>query len=139
MATGTQLSGRTRLTSMDELVGNDDQGEPLMLHDVLGNNQDDPGTKAARKMDWDLFLKGLSKQDIAIINCIIQGRPLAGLARRRHLNNSTMMYHRERLAQRIASFMGNDILVEIGRKPSWNDSINAAREKMAYREQHRTL
>jgi hypothetical protein len=30
-------------------------------------------------------------------------------------------------------------LVEVRRKPRWMDSINAAREKIAYREQHRTL
>jgi Holliday junction resolvase len=51
---GTQINGTTRLTSLDEagpVVGLDDVGEPLVLHDVLSNDQEDPATKAARKMD----------------------------------------------------------------------------------------
>jgi hypothetical protein len=44
------------LTSLDEagpVVGLDDVDELLVLHDVLSNDQEDPATKAARKMDWE--------------------------------------------------------------------------------------
>jgi len=136
----TRLHGRTKLSSLDDVTGTDELGEPLLLHDVLSSNgQESPCTKAARHLDWSEFLSGLSTRDVAIIECLAQGKPLAGLARKRHLNTSTIMYHKERLAQRIANFMGADILVEVRRKPRWMDSINAAREKIAYREQHRTL
>ena len=56
---GTQINGTTRLTSLDEaapVVGLDDAGDPLVLHDLLSNDQEDPATKAARKMDWDDFV-----------------------------------------------------------------------------------
>jgi hypothetical protein len=138
-AVGTQLHARARLSSMDEEVASDDLGEPLLLHDVLGNDQEDPSTRAARKMDWSDFLSGLSKRDVAVIECLIEGKPLAGLARRRHLNTSTMMYHKERLGRAIQAYMGTDILIEIGRKPRWKDSINATREKLACHDQRRSL
>jgi hypothetical protein len=50
-----------------------------------------------------------------------------------------MMYHRERLAQRIANLMGSDTLIQIARKPRWGDSLNATRARLAVRDEHRTL
>jgi hypothetical protein len=137
---GTQINGTTRLTSLDETAaGLDDVGEPLVLHDLLSNDQEDPGTKAARKMDWDSFMVGLSARDQAIINCLVEGKPLASLARRRHLNTSTLLYHKERLALKIQDYMGADILIQIRRKPNWKDSLDASRERLACREERRHL
>jgi DNA-binding NarL/FixJ family response regulator len=90
-------------------------------------------------MDWDSFLAGLSARDQAIINCLAEGKPLASLARRRHLNTSTLRYHRERLAVKIQEYMGADILVQIRRKPNWKDSLDASRERLACRDQRRHL
>jgi hypothetical protein len=139
---GTQINGTTRLSSLDEAVpmtGVDDVGEPLALHDVLSRDEEDPGTKADRKMDWDSFMAGLSVRDQAIINCLVEGKPLASLARRRHLNTSTLLYHKRRLADAIANFMGSDILIQIRRKPNWKDSLDASRERLACREERRHL
>jgi hypothetical protein len=135
---GTQINGATRLTSLDETAtGLDDVGEPLALHDVLSRDEEDPATKAARKMDWDSFMASLSARDQAIINCLVEGKPVASLARRQHLNTSTILYHKRRLADAIANFMGSDILIQIRRKPNWKDSLDATREKMACREERR--
>jgi DNA-binding CsgD family transcriptional regulator len=137
---GAQINGTTRLTSLDEaapVASVDDVGEPLVLHDVLSRDEEDPGTKAARRVDWQTFMAGLSARDQAIINCLVEGKPLASLARRRHLNNSTLLYHKRRLADAIANFMGSDILIQIRRKPNWKDSLDATREKMACREERR--
>lgn len=121
-------------------MASDDLREPLLLHDVLSDrHQEDPSTTAARRMDWSAFMASPSKREQSIITCLMEGKPLSSLARRCHLNTSTMTYHKERLAQAIAPFMGTDILIEIGRKPRWKDSVNAAREKMACRDERRTL
>jgi hypothetical protein len=138
----TRINGATRLTSLDEaapVTGLDDVGEPLVLHDLLSRDEEDPGTKAARKMDWDSFMAGLSERDKAIIQFIVEGKPLASLARRRRLNNSTILYHKNRLALKIQDFMGSDILIQIRRKPNWKDSLDASRERLACRDQRRHL
>jgi DNA-binding CsgD family transcriptional regulator len=130
------------LTSLDEaapMTGPDDVGEPLVLHDVLSRDEEDPATKAARKLDWQTFMAGLSARDRAIIGCLVEGKPLASLARRRHLNNSTLLYHKERLALKIQAYMGADILIQIRRKPNWKDSLDASRERLACREERRHL
>jgi DNA-binding CsgD family transcriptional regulator len=134
------LYGRSRLSSLNGETGSvDDFGEPLILHDVLASQQEDPGTKAARVIDWQEFITGCSHKDKAIINCIIEGKPLASVARKRHLNTSTIIYHKRRLADAISSFFGPSIIIEVQRRPGWQDSINATRMKMACREGRRHL
>jgi hypothetical protein len=141
MATGTQINGRTRLTSLDDVASGDEHNgeEVFEFHDVLASGEEDPGIKAARKMDWDSFMGGLSERDKAIIHCIVEGEPLATLARKRHLNNSTIMYHKERLGKAIAEYMGCEILVDIQRRPGWKNNINCTRERLACREERRRL
>jgi DNA-binding CsgD family transcriptional regulator len=114
-------------------------GEIYELHDVLSRDEEDPATKAARRVDWQTFMASLSAKDKAIIQFIVEGKPLASLARRRHLNSSTILYHKERLALKIQDFMGSDILIQIRRKPTWKDSLNASRERLACREERRHL
>ena len=137
---GTQINGTTRLTSLDEaapVTSVDDVGEPLVLHDVLSRDEEDPGTRAARKMDWDSFMASLSARDRAIINCLVEGKPLASLARKRHLNTSTILYHKRRLADAIQEHFGKDIIPQVLRKPNWKDSLDATREKIACREERK--
>ena len=57
----------------------------------------------------------------------------------RNLNTSTMIYHKRRIADAIANFMGADIIIEIQRRPGWKESINCTREKMACRDERRHL
>ena len=90
-------------------------------------------------IDWQTFMASLSARDQAIIKCLVEGKPLASLARRRHLNNSTLLYRKERLALKIQDFMGSDILIQIRRKPHWKDSLDASRERLARREERRHL
>ncbi len=96
---GTQINGASRLTSLDEaapVTSVNDVGEPLLVHDVLSRDEEDPATKAARRIDWQMFVASLSARDQAIIQFMVEGKPLASLARRRHLNNSTLLHHKKR-------------------------------------------
>jgi ribosomal protein L13E len=90
-------------------------------------------------MDWDEFLAGLSDRDKAIINCLVEGKPLAHVARRRRLSASTVRSRKQHLAKAVAEFMGLDILVDIQRRPRWKDNLNATRERLSCREERRHL
>ena len=49
---------------MEQVVASNEEcgGEIWELHDVLSTDAEDPGTKAARKMDWSEFVSGLSDE-----------------------------------------------------------------------------
>jgi hypothetical protein len=110
-------------------------GEIWELHDVLASDQEDPATRAARKMDWSEFVSGLSAREQAVINCMVEGRSLREAAKSFRVCDSTMQGDKRKLAVKIQDFMGSDILIQIHRKPNWKDSLDASRERLACREE----
>ena len=64
------------VVAIDEVTG----GE-VLLHDVLSIDQEDPGTKAARKMDWEQFMAGLSARDQALVSLLIEGKDATSIAK----------------------------------------------------------
>jgi hypothetical protein len=129
----TQLKGRTRLESMEQVVANNEEcgGEIWELHDVLGSDQEDPGTKAARKMDWSEFVSGLSDRERAVIECIVEGRSLRNAAKSFGICDSTMQGDKRKLAVKILDFMGFDILIEVRKSPRWKDDLMTCRAKLS--------
>ena len=91
-ATGTQLHGHSRLHSLEEVVATNEEtgGEIFELHDVLSNDQENPGTRAARKMDWESFMAGLSQRDQAIVCFMIEGKSVSGMARKLKVSDWTV-------------------------------------------------
>ena len=117
---------------MEQVVASNEEcgGEIWELHDVLGSDQEDPGTKAARKMDWSEFASALTERERAVINCIIEGRSLRDAAKSFRVCDSTMQGDKRKLAVKIQEFMGCTILVDIQRSPRWKQDLEASREKL---------
>jgi hypothetical protein len=130
---GTQLAGRTRLNSLEEVVASDDEtgGGIFLFHDVLSDDQEDPGTQAARKLDWQEFVMALDDREKAVVLLMIEGKSGSSIARKLRVCESTVQSHKSNLAVKILEFMGVDILVGIRRSPRWKDSINATKERLA--------
>jgi DNA-binding NarL/FixJ family response regulator len=129
----TQLQGHSRLESMEEVVASNEEqgGEIFELHDVLGSDHEDVAQAVARKMDWEDFWAGLSARDQAVIECLIEGKPICSMARKLKVNDSTIQTSKRRLAIKIVEFMGSEILIDIQRRPVWKNSLTATKEKMA--------
>jgi len=133
MGTGTQLKGNTRLDSLEMVVATNEEngGEIFELHDVLGSDEEDPGTKAARKMDWESLMAGLSAREQAVIECLVDGRSLRHAAKSFQVCDSTIQGDKRKLAVKIWEFMGFDILVQVRKSPRWKDDILTSRERLA--------
>jgi FixJ family two-component response regulator len=117
---------------MEQVVASNEEcgGEIWELHDVLSSDAEDPGTKAARKMDWSEFASALTERERAVINCIIEGRSLREAAKSFRVCDSTMQGDKRKLAVKILNFMGSDILVQIKKLPRWKDDLLTSREKL---------
>ena len=133
----TQLKGRSKLESMEQVVASNEEcgGEIWELHDVLSTDADDPGSKAARKMDWSEFVSGLSAREQAVIECLVAGRSLRNAAKRFRVCDSTMQGDKRKLAVKILDFMGFDILIEVRKSPRWKDDLLTSREKLNCRHE----
>ena len=135
----TQLNGNTRLSSLEEPAAVDGEtgGELLAFHDVLSQDQDDPGMIAARKLDWQSLLARLTEQEKAIIVAVLAGRTVSDVALVFKVSRSAMQQCKNRLVELIQEFMGMDILVEVRRLPGWRDDLNTTKEKLACRFERR--
>jgi hypothetical protein len=136
--TSTQLNGRSRLESMEEVVASNEEcgGEIYYLHDVLSNNDaDDPSVVAARKLDWQEFIADLPARERAVVEFLVQGASGSAIARKLKTTDSRIQTIKKHLAQAIVEFMGPEILQEIQKLPAWKNGILATRERMACKYQ----
>jgi DNA-binding NarL/FixJ family response regulator len=139
MATATQLKGRARLDSMEQVVASDEEngGEIYELHDVLSNGAEDVSMAVARKLDWQDLCAHLAPRENSIIELMSQGKEFTAIARKLRLSVSTVHTARQHLATKILEYMGVDILIQIQHRPQWQQDIEATRAKMACREERR--
>jgi len=128
----TQLNGRSRLESMEEVVAIDEiTGGEVLLHDVLSDDQEDPSTKAARKLDWETFMSSLSEVDLAVVLLMIEGLCGAAIARALRTTATRIQTSKRNLAKLLVDYMGPEILQEVQRRPQWKADVLATKEKMA--------
>lgn len=132
----TQLRGRTRLMSLEEQADGEEQ-EVFTFNDVLSTDQEDPSTRAARKLDWETLCAGLPEQERAVVEFIAQGKTFRQVAQAFGVCDSAIHKSKEALGSKILEFMGPDILREVRRMPQWRNDLDANREKFACRQERR--
>jgi DNA-binding CsgD family transcriptional regulator len=133
LGSATQLNGRSSVNSFDEPVEMGELGEEFTVNDVFSNDSEDPGQIAARKMDWEFFLASLTDREKSVVEGLLAGLNGSEIARKFKVDPSTIQYFKKRLTMKILDFMGQNILVEIERRPGWKNNLNAEREKLACR------
>ena len=110
-------------------------GDIFTFNDVLSADEEDPGTKAARKMDWESFCDGLPERERVAVLFVAEGRTLREAARSLGVSDSAMQSSKQSLGLKIREFMGADIMVEVRRRPQWRSNLEATRERQACRVQ----
>jgi hypothetical protein len=131
------LNGHTGLHSLEEVVAGDEEtgGEIFTFNNVLPNDQEDPSTRAARKLDWESFCAGLPERERVVVVPVTKGKTLREAARSLGVSDSCMQTSKKRLGVKILEFTGTDIMVEARRRPQWRNSLEATRAKQACRVQ----
>jgi hypothetical protein len=129
----TQLIGRSRLESMEEVVAANEEtgGEIYTLSDVLSNDADDPSMAVARKLDWEEFCADLPAREKAVVEFLMEGQSGSAIARKLKTTDSRLQTIKRHLAKAIVQFMGPEIWQEIQKSPAWMNSLNAARQRLA--------
>ena len=138
LATGTQLDGITELHSLNEVVSQSENGfEIFELQDVISQDSEDPGTVAARRLDWNTFMAGLDEMEMLVVEFLSAGKTLRAAARKVGLSDSTMQTYRKKIAVKLLEFMGVEILRDIAQIPGWRIGLDCERELLACRADRR--
>ena len=137
-ASATQLNGSTKLHSLNEIVATDECGfEIFELQDVISNDREDPGTVAARKLDWDKFLDQLSHGEQLVVEFLSAGKTLREAGRKVGVSDFTMQRYRKKIAVKALEFLGADVLADIAHMPGWRIDLDCERESQACRNDRR--
>ncbi len=134
MHPATQMAGRSRMHSLEEIVGYDEvSGEPLILGEVLASEAEDPSATGARNLDWQAFVKTLDELALGILEYLAEGRPLRDLADAVGMSRSGIQLHKERLSAAVQAFMGAELMQQVQHRPQWRIDVTAVRETIACR------
>ncbi len=138
MATATQLNGTSKLHSLNEVVSQSEAGDEIFeLQDVISNEREDPSTQAARNIDWDAFMAGLSYVEMLVVEFLSAGKSLREAGLKAGLSDSSMQNYRKKVAVKLLEAMGADILKDIAHLPHWRIALDCERELMACRADRR--
>ena len=140
MCPAAQLDGHSTLASLDEPIPGDGESDGFTtLHDVLGNNEEDPSQQAARELDWEALMAGLDDRELAIVQTTINGGTLDRLARRFGISNPRLTQIKKALGQRIKQSWGTTAIADATRAPAWHACLNASRELSRCRHERAAL
>ena len=131
MGSQTQLNGQSELHSLQEVVTETECGDVLELHDTLSTASDDPSTIAARHLDWQLVLAGLSKLELRMVQALADGLTLRQVGRACKVTLVRVQELQHRLAQKVVEVMGLDVLATVAIRPQWKINLLTMTEQLA--------
>jgi len=138
MGSGTQLDHNSMVLSFEEAVGFDEElGEPITLGELLTTEDDDPAMTAGRNLDWSEFMDTHDHRFEAILDATASGQTMEPVAHRYGCSLSTISTLKRRLSAELQETFGEDILLDVARRPEWQSSINVERERVACRADRR--
>ena len=134
MSPGTQLDHHSTVLSFEEEVGYDPElDEPISLGQLLASEHEDPSMDAAKNLDWELFLATHDYRYGVILQGIAEGRSLKETAAIQNEWYPGMWALKQRMAEQVREYLGEEAISESVRLPRWKASISTDRERTACR------
>ena len=79
----------------------------------------------------------VTEQVDQVLIALIEGRELTLLVRRLRRSRSALQDDKQRLGRLVREHLGEDILKQVQREPSWVESLGALRERLVCRAERR--
>ncbi len=134
LASGTQLNGRSAVSSIHEEVPmSSETDETVPVSELMSTDQDDPSTKATRKLDWQQFYGTQDRNGRQLLTCIAEGQSPREIAGQLKLTRMAIHQRTDQLRTAVKSFFGESVLAEVCRSPQWFNDLRAVREHLACR------
>ena len=137
MHPATQIARRSRMVSLDALVGTEAEAEDILcLHDVLAARtarSADPSQEAAKRLDWTPLVSALDAPTREVLLCLVEGGELTSLVPKLKRSRSALQSDKRGLARLVREHLGQDILRQVQESPRWLINVAANRERLACR------
>jgi len=100
---------------------------------MLTCSADDPSQAGARNLDWEQFLETHDYRYGVIASDLASGKTMVDAAKECGLGYGHLRVVKERMAEELLEFMGDDAIADALRAPGWKGNILVDKEKMACR------
>ena len=132
MAPRTQFLGRSTVIDMDaplDAGGDDGQPEHRTLHDALAAPGEDVAAVAARRIDWEDAIKGMSGVDADILCSMADGRWAREVGEQHGMNVEEVGRRRRELRHHIRRHWDRRVIAEVMSEPLWKKARRTLRER----------
>lgn len=134
LASGTQLNGRSTVSSIHEEVPmSSETDETVPVSELMSRDEEDPCTKATRKLDWQQFYRTQDRSGRQLLNCMAEGQSPREIAGQLKLTQPAVRQRTDQLRTAVKSFFGEAVIAEVCRAPQWFNDLRAVKEHLACR------
>ncbi len=140
LASAAQLNGRSTVNSIHEEVPmSSETDETVPVSELMTTDQEDPATKATRKLDWQQFYRTQDRNGRRLLTCMIEGCETPEISRKLKLTRLAVRRRTQQLRAPLRAFFGEALLADVCRSPQWFNDLRAVREHLACRGQRNWL
>ena len=134
LGAATQLHGRSTVSSIQEEVPmSSETDETVAVSELMSRDEEDPSTKATRKLDWEQFYGSQDRNGRQLLNCIAQGCETPEISRKLKFTRLAVRERTSQLRTDLKSFFGPGVIAEVCRSPQWFNDLRAVKEHLACR------
>ena len=136
LASATQLTRSTHLDSLNEDINLASESEEVMpMCEAISLDHEDPSTKAARNLDWQLFVDSQDASNRLLLDYLVEGWEPGEVAKRLRVSGYVVRQRKAQLKLELLDFFGEAVLEEATRESNWHWGLRAGREKVACRSE----
>ena len=104
---------------------------------MLSGGGDDPSIHASRMLDWDGFLETHNPRYRSMVEDIAVGKNSMETAKSTRKSYFTVRQLRQKLAEDLREYFGDDAIADSMHQPNWRGGIHAEKERFACRADRR--
>ena len=137
LASATQLTRGNQLDSFNDDINLSSECDEtaMSMSESISLDSDDPSTKAARNLDWQLFVDSQDASNRLLLHYLVEGWQPGEVAKRLRLSGYVVRQRKAQLKLELLEFFGESVLEEAGRESNWQWGLRAGREKVACRSE----
>jgi len=136
LGSATQLNGRSVVYSIDEEIPMcTESDETAQVSELMSRDEEDPSTKATRRLDWQDFFSTQDRKSRRLLACMAQGCETHEIASKLKLTRLAVRERTNQIGQALKAFFGDALLVDVCRSPQWLHDLRAVKEDLACRRE----
>jgi len=134
LVSGTQLKGRSTVSSLhEEALMSAETDETVPVSELMSRDEEDPSTKATRKLDWQQFHRTQDQHNRQLLACLAEGCDTRAITGKLKLTRLAVRRRTDQRRTALKLFFGDGVLAEVCRSRQWFNDLRAVKEHLASR------